>query len=122
MLLHDDPGRLEGLFDDFDRRVRIGVAAHEGVERHVARLRPAANADMAFSEHRHARNATVLGKSVQMRVKRVRARHIHAPPQRLFDELEIVKPPSAVQIHDEMGARTSNPIAFYEHVVLQVVR
>ena len=50
------------------------------------------------------------------------ARRLHAPPQRLFDVLEIVKPLSAIQIHDEMGARTSNPIAFYEDVFPQLGR
>jgi hypothetical protein len=36
--------------------------------------------------------------------------------------LEIVKPLSAEQIHDEMGACASNPIALYEEVFPYVVR
>jgi hypothetical protein len=36
--------------------------------------------------------------------------------------LEIIKPLSAIQVYDEMGARTSNPIAFYEAVFPVVVR
>ena len=59
---------------------------------------------------------------MQMDVQQACARHVHATLQRLFDVLEIVKPLGAEQVYDEMGARTSNPIAFYEVVFPVVVR
>jgi hypothetical protein len=36
--------------------------------------------------------------------------------------LEIVKPLSAIQVYDEVDARTSDPTAFYEAVFPVVVR
>jgi hypothetical protein len=57
---------------------------------------------------------------MQVDVEQRRARHFHAPLQRLSDVLEIVKPPSAVQVYEQMSARITDPISLDE-VVLPVV-
>ena len=81
---------LEGLAQHRNAGVGIGVAAHEHVERGIARFRPSVDRDVALGQHRHAGDAVRL-EMVQMDVQQRRARRIDAAAQRRLDQIDVVE-------------------------------
>ena len=122
VLLDHRLGGLESRLQDVDGGVRLGVAAHEDIERGIAGLGPAVDADVAFRQHRHPGNAAVRREVMQVDMQQRCTRHLNAAFQRLFDVLEIVKPLGAEQVDDEMGAGVAMSISFDEVVFPVVVR
>jgi hypothetical protein len=77
---------------------------------------------VAFGQHCHARDTAVGREVMQMDMQQGCACHFHAPIQRLFYVLEIVKPLSAEQVYDQMRTSTSNAVTLDKVVFPVVVR
>ena len=60
VLADHDAARLEGALEDFQRLAWFGIAAHEHVEGREALFRPSVDGDVAFRQHRHARDAAAF--------------------------------------------------------------
>src|SRR5215475_11310889 len=122
VFLDHDAFGLERPVQHVDGGMRVRMTAHKDIERGIAGLGPAVNADVTFRQHGHTRNATIGRKVVEVDMQQRCPRHGHAALQRLFDVLEIVKPPGAEQVNDKMGAGEAMPIAFDEVVFPVLVR
>src|SRR5579863_3463070 len=66
MLAHRDLLRTEGLAQYRDAGVRRGLSAHEDIERGIAVFRPGMDGDVAFGQHRHARNPAIRLEVMQV--------------------------------------------------------
>ena len=87
MLLDHHLAGREGLFQDLDGRSRIGLAAHEHIERGIAVFGPAMDRDMRLGEHRHPRYAPIRREVVEMDVQERRTGDLDATSQRMLDVL-----------------------------------
>lgn len=94
---------LEGGLEDRDRRVGIGVAAHEDVEGRVADFGPCVAGNVGFREDRHGGNA-LRREAVGMQVQERGAGGFCGVAQGLFDERLIIEMVGVVQVDDEVGA------------------
>src|SRR3954470_20969005 len=103
-----------------ERLLRLGVAAHEDVERRIAALRPCVHADVTLRQHGHAGNPAAFGEGMQMNVQQSCARGIHRVDQRLFDQIPVVEPFGFPQIDDQVTSRKGQTVACDE-VVLAVL-
>ena len=91
VLADRDALRLERLAQHRDAGIRLGVAAHEDVERRVARLRPGVDRDVALGQHRDAGDPAVRLEVMQVDVQQRRARGGDAAAQRLVDQVDVVE-------------------------------
>ena len=114
---HDHVTGAERLAQDVDALLRLGVSAHEDVERSVIGFRPAMDGDVTLREHSDTRHAAIGREVMQVDVQERCARHLHASLERALDVLQIIEPSGAEQIHDEVGAGEPNAIALDEEVL-----
>src|SRR3954453_1373439 len=103
-----------------ERLLRLGVAAHEDVERRIAALRPCVHADVTLRQHGHAGNPAAFREGMQMNVQKSCARGVHRVDQRLFDQIPVVEPFGFPQIDDQVTSRKGQTVACDE-VVLAVL-
>jgi hypothetical protein len=75
------------LLQDADGRPRIGLAAHEDIERGVAVFGPAMDRDMRLGENRDPRYTPVWREVVKMNVQKRGARDLHTSSERMLDVL-----------------------------------
>src|SRR5215510_3562152 len=66
VFLDHGPFRLERPVQHVDGGMRVRMAAHEDVKRSIAGLGPAVDADVAFRQHGHTRNATIGREVVEV--------------------------------------------------------
>ena len=116
MLSHTNVGRLERFAQNLDRIVRLGLAAHEDVERGIVGFRPAMDRDVAFRQHRHARHAAIGREMVEVDVEKRRLRHLDATAERRLDMGEIVQTARADQVDDQMRAGKALAVALDEEI------
>ena len=80
--------------------LRIAVTGDERIERRIAGIGPAADADLTFRQHRHARDAALL-EAVEMRMQRRRAGRINAQSQRLLMSLRSSSRLAPYRLHNQ---------------------
>ena len=107
--VHPDPLCGKSLVEDGDASIRIGRSAHEYIERGIACVGPGVNRNVTFRQHGHAGHA-VRREMMNVNVQQRRARDFNAASQGRFDMLDVIEPPRAVQIDDQMHARTTHAI------------
>ena len=87
MLLDHHLARRERLFQDVDGRSRIGLAAHEHIERGITVFRPAMDRDVRLGENRDTRYPTIRREVVKMNVQERRAGDLDTSSERMLDVL-----------------------------------
>jgi hypothetical protein len=106
--------RREGLLQDVDGCLGIGLAAHEHVKGGIAIFGPAMDRDVRLGENRYARDATVRREVMEVDVQKGGTCHLYASPERVLDMLQIVEPFCPNEIDDQMSARVADTIALTE--------
>src|SRR6185503_13164008 len=61
---------LERPLENRKRFLRVGISAHEDIERRITALRPCMHADMTLRQHRNAGNSAALSEGMQMNVQK----------------------------------------------------
>src|ERR1044072_3048588 len=97
-----NPFRRESLLQHGDRLAWFGAATHEDIESRVAAFGPGVNADMAFSEHGDAADATASGDGVEMDVQKGRSRGLYRVSHRGLDARFVIEPHRLPEVDDEM--------------------
>lgn len=110
MLTNHDLGGRERLFEHVHTPARLGIAAQEHVQRCATRVGMAVNRDVPTVEDRERRYPTTGSAQIDMHVKQVCTRHVHATPQRLLDMSGVVQPARAEQVYEEMTAGNAGVI------------
>lgn len=90
--------------DVLNRKVRLGVSAHEHVQRRKAALRPSVNADMGLSQQHHARHALLFPEVVKRVANNGGARRRGCSQERRFDGEQVTKTRGigASQVREQM--------------------
>ena len=71
--------------EHLDRLMRLGIAAHEDVDRDVGAFRPGLDGDMAFREHGHAGDTSIRREAMEVDIDERRAGRLHGAAQRRLD-------------------------------------
>src|SRR6516162_1996121 len=100
---------LEGLAQHGNAGVGDGLAAHEHVERGIARVGPRVDRDMALGQHRHPGHAVRM-EMMQVDVQQRRLSGVHTAAQRRLDQTDVVEAFGPVQIDDEVHAGAAHAV------------
>ena len=76
MFLNQHLARRKRLFEDVDGKARIGLSAHEHIERGIAVFRPAMDRDVRFGENRDTRYPAIGVEVVEVDVQKRRTRDL----------------------------------------------
>ena len=110
--------RLEGSCQDGEGVVRARITAHEDVDGGITALRPSMDADMAFRQDSHARDATARLETMQVQAQDRRASGRRCIAQGPFDAFCILEMPRLPKIDEQMTARETRAVMFDKVVVV----
>src|SRR5665213_474964 len=122
VLADHDAARIESALENVERLAGLGIAAHEHVERGIAFLGPGVDRDMAFSQHRHARDAAAFLEGVKMDVEQRCSRFLHRIDESGFDPLPIIQALGFPKVDDQMATRIGEAILGNKVIFLVVIR
>src|SRR5262249_9668625 len=107
---------LEGLAQNRDARIRMGLAAHEYIDRRVAGIRPSMYRNVALGQHGHARHP-IRVEMMQVDVQEGGLGRGDATAQRRIDQVDVVKTGRTAQIDDQVHAGATNAVSSCKMVV-----
>ena len=96
--------------------LRLGIAAHEHIERSVVSLGPAMNADMGLGEHRYTGYPATWFEMMEMDVEQRRPTLGDAIPKSTFHMGHIIEARRPPEIDDEVMARKLDTVLLNEVV------
>ena len=117
VLFNCDAVRREGVAQNLDGRMRVGLATHEDVQRRIAAFRPCVDRDMRFRQYRNTRDAAVGRKVMQVNVQQRCPGTVDGFAKRHLNMLKFVQARATVDIDNQMyacitDAVTNNEVVF----------